>query len=318
MATENGVAHEPLDAAKPSSSSILQIAKALSQAQRDVTDVKRTQTGFMPTKSGGYDYKYAGLDEVHKATRAPQAANGLSLFTPFETDAARLLSLRVFLLHESGEWLNYGLYPLGSFSTHQNLGGAVTYARRYIEGVIYKVSPQDDDDARSASEEQKRKQQKRAAQSGGDENPWRKPKTDPFDESKRNPNTALKTAQAAMYPTPEKQTTEFRPPADWPETAIHDLKAWIDGFSTTAQFKIALGLFLNEHSISDNLADWEPILRHFAATYKRKARGIATKELTAVIKAAIDKLDYDKEAARMLNQDVEGQENINQEQEAAT
>jgi hypothetical protein len=117
------------------------ISAALAKAQAEVKEVVRNLTAHVQSEKANYNYKYAGLDEVYKATRDAAAKNGLSLFQRFADGG-----IHTILLHESGEWLDYGIYPLGTCSTHQQRGGAITYARRYVEGVVFKVAPEDDDD----------------------------------------------------------------------------------------------------------------------------------------------------------------------------
>ncbi len=103
---------------------------------------------------------------------------------------------------------------------------------------------------------------------------------------------------------PKRQNVNFEPPLDWPDTEIHDLKIWIDGFTKAEHFKVALGMFLNEPALTGNVRDWESVLRHYAQEYKSKAKVVATVELNKVIKAALDKLEMDMEAERMLDSEA--------------
>lgn len=126
------------------------------------------------------------------------------------------------------------------------------------------------------------------------------------DEWKRRNPSGRPRAQSngAKQEPPKRETTIFEPPNDWPDTEIHDLKLWIDSFSTSAHFKTALGMFLNEPALSDVIQDWEPIIRHFAESYKKKAKVVATTELNNVIKAALDKMELDKSADELLNREA--------------
>jgi hypothetical protein len=55
--------------------------------------------------------------------------------------------LRTVIVHVSGETLDAGETPLFSEKSMQQLGGAITYARRYAWAAALGISDQDDDDA---------------------------------------------------------------------------------------------------------------------------------------------------------------------------
>ncbi len=135
---------------------------------------------------------------------------------------------------------------------------------------------------------------------------WRKGWVDGWWD--RNPSGRPKpqTNGAPKAEPPVKDTAKFEPPKDWPDTEIHDIKLWVDTFTNIAQFKSALGLFLNEPSIVGTPADWEPILRHYCerykATFKTKVPGVD--EMNKVIKAALDKLEADKAEAAALDKEA--------------
>lgn len=120
------------------SDSIKAIAAALSKAQHDIGPVVKNYTMKIP---GRGDYKYAGLDDVYEAVDKIAHENGLALVCRPDGDA-----LHSVLLHNSGEWIDYGRYPLGSASKHQERGSALTYARRYVTQCVYQIAAQDDDD----------------------------------------------------------------------------------------------------------------------------------------------------------------------------
>lgn len=137
---------------------------------------------------------------------------------------------------------------------------------------------------------------------------WMKGWGDGWKQRNRNgaPKPQNSTPPPAKQPTqpPARQNVNFEPPKDWPDTEIHDLKVWIDGFTSSAHFKTALQMFLSEPSIVGTPHDWESILRHFAQEYKAKAKVVATVELNQVIKAALDKMEMDLEADRMLDREA--------------
>lgn len=134
-----------------SSEGINKISTALSKAQSEIKTVTKNKTGKVSgtaKKSGNYyeySYKYADFEAVREAVRDVAAKHGLAIVMRPDQD-----SLHAILLHESGQWIDYGRYPLGVFEGHQVRGGAITYAKRYIESCIYDIATEEDDDANHA------------------------------------------------------------------------------------------------------------------------------------------------------------------------
>lgn len=124
---------------------ISNIAPALSKAQGQVSAVKKTQTA----KMGSFSYKYAGLDAVFEAVKESMEKNGLSLIQRFVNNGDSYL--HTLLVHDSGEFIDFGFYPLGMHKTHQERGSAITYARRYVICIIFCIAAEDDDDGNRAN-----------------------------------------------------------------------------------------------------------------------------------------------------------------------
>lgn len=136
-----------------SSGQIDKISAALAKTQGDIKDVYKEHTGSVEGtsktgKSYKYDYKYAGLDAVMDAIREVASVNGLALIQRPNGN-----SLHSILTHASGQWIDYGLYPLGNADKHQERGSALTYARRYVTCCVYGVAPAaDEDDGKGGNE----------------------------------------------------------------------------------------------------------------------------------------------------------------------
>ena len=92
--------------------------------------------------------KYADLAAVLDAIRKPLADNGLSITQTTEVrgDAFVLVTT---LRHTSGQWVA-GEYPLPIGATPQQLGSALTYARRYSLSSLACIAADEDDDAEGA------------------------------------------------------------------------------------------------------------------------------------------------------------------------
>lgn len=92
--------------------------------------------------------KYADLASVLDAIREPLASNGLSITqTPQIRDAG--LVLVTTLRHASGQWID-SEYPLPTTVRPQELGSALTYARRYSLSAITCIAADEDDDGNAA------------------------------------------------------------------------------------------------------------------------------------------------------------------------
>lgn len=113
-------------------------------------------------------YHYADLADVFEACRKPLADAGLALLqTPGH--GARGLELVTTLAHVSGQWIRCRL-PILSVSDPQQMGSALTYARKYGLLTIVGLAPEgEDDDGQGAARGQggqrshQRSQQQRQA-----------------------------------------------------------------------------------------------------------------------------------------------------------
>lgn len=113
-----------------------------------------------PKKSKqGHGYKYAELAQIIELSREPLATNGLAV-AQYCTAIDGQSYLVTQMIHSSGQWLR-GYYPLEkagmrAVNDAQQMGAAMTYARRYNLAAILGVAQEDDD---AASIPAQRKQQ---------------------------------------------------------------------------------------------------------------------------------------------------------------
>jgi len=120
------------------------LAAALAAFQAEMPTVPKTKTA----DTGSYRYNYADLADVTGAAMPLLTAQGLSFSTvPRYTEHG--YELVGVLLHSSGESME-GALPIHGQSAQQ-LGSAITYARRYLFGCMTGVVTDDDDDGRAAS-----------------------------------------------------------------------------------------------------------------------------------------------------------------------
>lgn len=129
----------------PQSENINELAKALATAQSamKVAPFNKTNPHFKN--------KYADLTAVIDAVRKPLNDNCIAFTQTTELrDGAFCLVTR--LLHSSGQWLS-GEYILPANVSPQQLGSALTYAKRYSLAAIVGISSDEDDDAEGARKE---------------------------------------------------------------------------------------------------------------------------------------------------------------------
>ena len=104
-----------------------------------------------PKKSKqGHGYKYAELAQIIELSREPLATNGLAV-TQYCTAIDGQSYLVTQMIHSSGQWLR-GYYPLEkagmrAVNDAQQMGAAMTYARRYNLAAMLGVAQEDDDAA---------------------------------------------------------------------------------------------------------------------------------------------------------------------------
>lgn len=124
------------------------LARALIEVQKSLPLVQKTKTATVPTKSGGsYSYTYADLADVTAAAMPLLTQNGLA-FMCRPRAAERGYELVGVLMHESGEEVE-GALPLHG-NDPQQMGGGITYMRRYLLGSMLGIVTDDDVDGRQA------------------------------------------------------------------------------------------------------------------------------------------------------------------------
>lgn len=156
-AAETGVTEIPVPlgerTAKP------HLAEALAAFQAEIPRVvKGSKALIAPRDSAAYSYDYADLGAVTENVLPVLGRHGLSFLckpTWVSKDGGTVFCLIYKLMHTSGEQ-EVGLWPLPApdRAGPQQLGSAISYARRYAFQAVTGVAPApgEDDDAASAQE----------------------------------------------------------------------------------------------------------------------------------------------------------------------
>jgi ERF superfamily len=147
--TDGGAGMPPAPEGKPDKASSLPappspLAAALVALQRDLPDIRKTETAKVETKTGSYSYSYANLATISRQIRPLLHDHGFA-FTAWTQFSGDRFVLAYQLLHTSGQSIA-GEYPLPTGGSPQALGSAITYGRRYALCAVTGLTPEDDDD----------------------------------------------------------------------------------------------------------------------------------------------------------------------------
>lgn len=124
------------------------LAAALSRFQGEMTSVAKTKTA----NAGTYSYQYADLGDIVAAAYPIMSEHGLSFSAKPTLNESGHFVLAYKLMHSSGED-EHGEYPLPTSGTPQQVGSAITYARRYAFTATLGIVSEEDDDGKSAPQE---------------------------------------------------------------------------------------------------------------------------------------------------------------------
>jgi hypothetical protein len=121
-----------------------ELAKALAAVQAELPAIAKGETARIEPKEGrSYEYSYADLTDVSAAVLPLLGSHGLA-FTAWPTLEEGRFVLSYTLMHSSGEERS-GSYPLPASGSPQQIGGVITYARRYCLCAVTGVAPGGDD-----------------------------------------------------------------------------------------------------------------------------------------------------------------------------
>lgn len=130
------------------SENINELAKALQEFQSEMPKLSRSREVKVKTKGGGsYGFKYTPLEQILEEVLPLLGKYGLTL-SQFPSNNASITNI---LMHESGQWISETASFDSRTQSPQDLGGILTYLRRYSVAGILGIITDEDDDANSAS-----------------------------------------------------------------------------------------------------------------------------------------------------------------------
>lgn len=122
------------------------LAAALAAFQLEVPTIAKGNTAAV---FGGY--KYADLTDVTQVVLPLLGKHGLAFSAAPTYDSDGRFVLAYALMHEDGGEVR-GTYPLPANGKPQDIGSAITYARRYALTAVTGVAPGGDDDNAAAAQ----------------------------------------------------------------------------------------------------------------------------------------------------------------------
>lgn len=127
---------------------ISELAEALSKAQSEIQDAEKNAT------NPHFKSAYANLTAVLQATREPLSKYGLSVSQSINSEGEEYF-IETKLMHKSGQYISSKLKLILNRKDMQELGKAITYARRYSIAAIVGIAQEDTDAEPSDREESK-------------------------------------------------------------------------------------------------------------------------------------------------------------------
>lgn len=128
-----------------------QIATALAAAQLEFDAFGRAREVTVKSDKGNYKFAYAPLDVILSAIRPVLSRHGLALTGVTIMEGRTLVAVSTRLLHSSGQSLECVVpVVLSDRPKNQDVGSALTYARRYGVTTLLCLAADDDDDANQA------------------------------------------------------------------------------------------------------------------------------------------------------------------------
>jgi hypothetical protein len=126
------------------SEQIDQIAAALAAAQAELVNPPKLKV------NPHFKSSYVDLSDGLAAVRKTLSAHGISFVQATDGETGVII-LHTCLMHSSGQWIK-STYPVASLGKHQEMGGALTYARRYALFAMVGIAGEDDMDGNDAAD----------------------------------------------------------------------------------------------------------------------------------------------------------------------
>ncbi|RDW17606.1 hypothetical protein CWR48_13900 [Oceanobacillus arenosus] len=133
------------------SESITKISAALAKAWGDINNPKHNKNVKVKTKNGGqYTFDYTDLGGIFDEVKPAFKENGITIIQGAYTEDVNgktILYVDTMFLHSSGEWIKSNPLKMTASQSIQDMGGQITYLKRYSLSAMLGVATEKDDDA---------------------------------------------------------------------------------------------------------------------------------------------------------------------------
>lgn len=127
------------------SDEIGELCKALAQCQAKIQNPKKGKTA----NAGKFKYNYADISDVVEAINKVAPEFGLSHSQIIRPNHEGRSCIFTMVMHESGQWL-CSEYKLPPASDNHEMGGNITYGRRYTLAPMFGIASEEDTDFNGA------------------------------------------------------------------------------------------------------------------------------------------------------------------------
>lgn len=150
------------------SESNTKIAPALAKAWAELENPKHNAKVKVQTKNGGsYTFEYTDLGGILDEAKRVYKENGISILqnaSTKELNGNLMITVETMFLHSSGEWVKSEPLQMPSSTNMQDMGGQVTYMKRYSLSAMLGIATEKDDDANGASGNEYQMENKKASE----------------------------------------------------------------------------------------------------------------------------------------------------------
>ena len=123
---------------------INELAAAMARAQAKMENPAKDKLAKIKSDRGSFEYSYADLAATLVAARKALSGKSIAIFQePYIVEGA--VYLRTKLVHASGQWIDCE-YPVSKFAAPQQMGLALTYARKQALSAMIGMAGEDEDD----------------------------------------------------------------------------------------------------------------------------------------------------------------------------
>lgn len=189
------------------SGDIGQLAGALAKAQGQFKTVEKTKVADFNHDKGRVRYTYADLAMIMDACREGLSANGLAVTQLVNIGGEGVIQIVTLLAHESGQWIQSTLKLASPSLKTKDLGGTVTYGRRYaFQAIVGIASADEDDEPEDVDTEKPPKSSANSSAKSSEKKPQTDPKGRKYDKIPTGSEVPKSKEEPAPSPAPAAPT----------------------------------------------------------------------------------------------------------------